>query len=613
MSSPDVINAIRTTHLDLTSAQWQRWAPIVLWLGATAIAVFFALLVIDTTYFEGEYIPLGNDSFYHARRMLDTAVNDRGFYQFDERLHVPDGSWIPWPWAYDFLMGQAARLALWVRPATDPLGFLSYVAVAWLTVNAALFLAAAGQAGLSLPHRAVAMLAFALAPLVQMLHSVGQLDHHFVEFTFVLLTTWLGLRWFAATHNRASAVGLGLALGLAPGFHNGLFMLQVPVLVCVGLLWLRGERFPRHNLHALALAIMAATVVIVLPSQPFRQGMFEFGLLSWFHLYAAACTCVVLIFIGWRSYNTSSLLTLGSVCVLLSLPLVAQLTRGAAFLSGNISVLSEVVEAHSPFILFFENYGPLTMVGHYSWLLLLTPILLGYYLWCASRQSQPRDLFFAVMAVFGLALLSTQFRFYYFGLFALIVGSLLVVQRLSERWRWHRGLVAVGLLGGLLFAYQPPLREHLFAVYALGAAPIYEGARPIFLALAERCEQEPGLILADQDDGNYLLFHTECSVISNNFILRPEDERKIAELGTMMRLSPEALRQYQPEVKYLFLRARDFSIERDGRTEIVSSSPLANALLLNTEPPDGFELIHAVLSERADGELELYAKAYAVH
>lgn len=589
----------------------QKWATISIWLVATAIGVFLSLLVIDSVFFEGEYIPMGNDSFYHARRMLDTAVGDRGFYQFDDRTHVPDGSWIPWPWAYDYLMGQAAGLAQRLSPTTDPMGFLSYVPVVWLAINAALFLAAAGQSGLALTYRAIAMLAFALAPFVQLMHMVGKVDHHFVEFTFVLLVTWLGLRVFSTNHGRASAIGLGLALGLAPGFHNGLFILQIPVLASVGLLWLRGEQLPRHDLHALALTLVATTALVVLPSEPFREGMFEFGLLSWFHLYAAACTAIVLGFIGWRGYDKKSLLQLVGVCLLLAIPLLGQLTLGAAFLSRDISILTGVLEAMSPYTLFFHEFGPLRTVAQYSWLLLLAPPLLVYYLWCASRRSSPRDLFFAVMTVFGLAFLLAQFRFNYFGLFSLIAGSLLVVQRLAERYRWHRGFVVVGLLAGVLIAYQPPLRQHLFSVYALGAAPKYERARPLYLDLAERCEQEPGVVLAHPNDGNYLLFHTECSVISNNFRLTSADERKIAQIKEMMRLSPDALRDYQPDVKYLVLRTTDFTIERDGRIEIDRTAPLARMLMSFAEPPDGFELIRTIWLERA-GKREIYAKAFAL-
>jgi hypothetical protein len=598
--------------IDGTGVGLQKSATTLLWFVATAISVFLALLVIDSAFFEGEYIPMGNDSFYHARRMLDTAVGDRGFYQFDERIHVPDGSWIPWPWAYDYLMGHAARFAVWVSPSTDPLGFLTYVPVAWLAINAAVFLAAAKRAGLTLAFCAIGMLAFSLSPFVQLMHMPGKVDHHFIEFSFVLLVTWLGLRWFSMPQSRASAIGLGVALGLAPGFHNGMFVLQIPVLLSVGLLWLRGEKLARGDLNALAWALLATTILIVLPSEPFRQGLFEFGLLSWFHLYAAACTSTVLALIAWRGYDKKSLLTLAGICILLAVPLLGQLTHGAAFLSRDISMLENVIEAMSPFTLFFDKFGPLRTVAQYSWLLLLAPPLLVYYLLCILRRSSRRDLFFAVMTVFGLAFLMTQFRFNYFGLFSRIVGSLLAAQRLSERFQWQRGLVFVGLLASLLVAYQPPLRQHLFAVYALGAAPLYERARPLFLELAERCKQEPGVILAHENDGNYLLFHTECSVISNNFMLTQKDEQKIEQIEEMMRLSPDALRKYQPDVKYLLLRVQDFIVERDGKIEIDSNAPLGSALLTDSEPPEGFELIRTIWLEQ-DGQPVIYAKAFAVH
>jgi len=391
-----------------------------------------------------------------------------------------------------------------------------------------------------------------------------------------------------------------------------MFVLQVPILLTVGLLWLRGERVARHDLNALALTLLATTVLIVLPSEPFRQGLFEFGLLSWFHLYAAACTSIVLAFIGWRGYDKKSLLTLAGVCTLLAVPLLGQLIHGAAFLSRDISMLEDVIEAMSPFVLFFDKFGPLRTVAQYSWLLLLAPPLLVYYLLCIFRRSSHRDLFFAVMTVFGLAFMMMQFRFNYFGQFSLIVGSLLAAQRLSERLHWQPVLVFVGLLASLLVAYQPPLRQHLFAVYALGAAPLYERARPLFLELAERCEQEPGVILAHENDGNYLLFHTECSVISNNFMLTQKDERKIEQIGSMMRLSPEALREYQPDVKYLLLRVQNFIVVRDGKIEIDSNSPLGSALLSDSDLPEGFELIRTIWLEQ-NGQPVIYAKAFAVH
>ena len=55
--------------------------------------------------------------------------------------------------------------------------------------------------------------------------------------------------------------------------------------------------------------------------------------------------------------------------------------------------MSDLGEAMSPYTLFFETYGPLNTVGYYSWLLLVAPILLVYYLWLVllnHRQSYCR-------------------------------------------------------------------------------------------------------------------------------------------------------------------------------------------------------------------------------
>ncbi len=70
-----------TSHLRLT----------LLWLFGGTIAYFFALqpgAIID-----GHYSPIGPDSFYHATRILD-AVRTGELYQFDSRIHAPEGTWI---------------------------------------------------------------------------------------------------------------------------------------------------------------------------------------------------------------------------------------------------------------------------------------------------------------------------------------------------------------------------------------------------------------------------------------------------------------------------------------------------------------------------------------
>src|SRR5688572_27378209 len=156
---------------------------IGIWSIAALVALFFAVISKESSLLDGHWLPRANDSFYHARRILDAAVGTRGFYQFDERLQVPEGAWISWPWGYDYLMAKATQLALWFAPSLDPMAFIAYVPVAWILVNAALFMAAAGTVGLSTEMRALAMFCFAFSPLTQMLHSIGMVDHHYVEHT----------------------------------------------------------------------------------------------------------------------------------------------------------------------------------------------------------------------------------------------------------------------------------------------------------------------------------------------------------------------------------------------------------------------------------------------
>lgn len=582
---------------------------LCIWLVATAIAVFFSMLLKDSTYLNGSYIPRGSDSLYHARRILDAAIGERGFYQFDERLHVPDGAWIPWPWAYDYLLAKAAQIALWFNASLDPLAFLAYVPVVWIGVNAALFLAAATTLGLSLELRVGAMLAFALSPLTQLLHAIARIDHHFLEHSFVLLTIWLGLKWFKQPNDRRTAALLGLTLGVAPAFHNSLFVLQLPVLACVAILWLRSNAPPAKSLRAMAVVLLASSLVSALPSEPLRQGMFEFALLSWFHVYAAACTAMAIAFMSLERYSPSRLAALAAGSLALAAPMLAQTYRGTMFLSGQFSVLDRIVEMQSPYRMFTETMGPTGTAGYYSWLILLAPGLLVFFAYRIFKDRRPSDLYYSCSVVFGLALLMTQLRMYYFGSFALITSILFLVDRIPERKHWHPGAALAGVLAAILVLYQPGLRGRLFMVHPLASSSAYDVASPFFHELAELCAEDPGVVLASQDDGNSLLFHTECSVFANNFIMRREDENKIAEIARLLEADPQTLRRHDPEIKYLLVRAREFSEEINGQEILTDRAPIARQLLLSNTPPEGFELLRTIKLFQTG---ELYARLYRV-
>ncbi|MEJ2138417.1 MAG: hypothetical protein P8Y61_03020, partial [Gammaproteobacteria bacterium] len=170
---------------------------LALWAISSFIAAFVALQFSDAAYEEqtGTWVPVSNDSFYHARRIVDAATTPEGLYQFDAKMHVPEGSWINWPWAYDWSMAQGLKLWLKLNPGGQPMAFLAHVPVYWTFINAALLLGICVMLQLSVPWITMVLLAYAISPLTMLLHGVGIIDHHYIEYTFVLLTVFNGLRW----------------------------------------------------------------------------------------------------------------------------------------------------------------------------------------------------------------------------------------------------------------------------------------------------------------------------------------------------------------------------------------------------------------------------------
>lgn len=585
---------------------------MTVWVVTAAIAVFFSALMSDSAVIDGVYFPRTNDSLYHARRILDAVVGP-GLYQFDERLHAPDGAWIPWPWAYDYLMAKAAQVALWVDPTLDPLAFISYVPVVWVVVNAALLLCIAGAIGLSREMQVFVMLCFAFSPLTQLLHSVAMVDHHYVEHTFVLLNVLLGIRWLQQPASSTRAAALGATLGLAQAFHAGLFILQLIPLTSLFMLWCRGHAPPARTLRAFGVALLIVTQLVLLPSEPYRHGMFEFGLLSWFHFYIAICTAAAIGFIAWKPFSRRNLALLAGLCLVLAAPLAAQALSGAAWITGTFSILDQITEMESPYKSFTETYGPTLTASFYSWLLLAAPPLLAFFAYRVLRERAPDKLYFVIAATFGLFLLLQQFRLHYFGFFALVTGTALVIDEVRARFRWHRGATFAIALALFAAAYQPALRERLFYVYSPGGVPEYASVLALYFDLHAACAEDPGTVLAHSDDGNAILFHSDCSVIANNFILRPEDATHISEVFRLMTLSPAELVQQRPDVKYLLLRGRDF-VEPNGEIlQLSKSNAMAQQLLTSAEPPPRFKLLQTVqwkLNE--EGDTSIFARLYKV-
>lgn len=213
-----------------------RHYALGLWLAAGSLGCILSLYGMAATLIDGAFLPGDHDSFYHAHRILRALSGPWQVRQFDAAIHAPEGSWVTWPWAYDTLMAVLARTALAVTPVRQPLAVFAFVAPLAVFLNAARMLGCARRLGLSFARQVLVIACFATASLTRSLHQVGMLDHHFVEHTFVLATLFTGLGGCAAPTALRPALWLGIVLGLAPAFHNGLFILQLPVLATLVLL-----------------------------------------------------------------------------------------------------------------------------------------------------------------------------------------------------------------------------------------------------------------------------------------------------------------------------------------------------------------------------------------
>src|SRR5690606_36620088 len=122
---------------------------IAIWLIAGVIAAWVCILTLTAEHFGGGDLPVGNDSFYHARRLLDTVRDPAGFYQVDEKIHAPEGRLLVWPWGYDYLLANIARLAMAAGISTDPLAILVWIPVAAVWLSLGLTIVIARQLSLS--------------------------------------------------------------------------------------------------------------------------------------------------------------------------------------------------------------------------------------------------------------------------------------------------------------------------------------------------------------------------------------------------------------------------------------------------------------------------------
>lgn len=590
---------------------------ILLWLGSGTIIAFLSYTYLPATFVDGSFIPAGNDAFYHARRIIDAAVSERGFYQFDDTIHVPEGSWLTWPWGYDYLMALALRVGLMINPAMEPMKFLAFVPMFWAFVNAGLFTLIARQLRIPVGLAAVAAFAYSITGVVVFLHAVGNIDHHFIELTFVLATVLTALRFFREGSRPIDAVLLGIVLGMAPAFHNILFILQVPVVATFGILWLRREHIDERQTLYFAAALFATCFLFLLPSATFREFFFEYATHSWFHLYIAFGTAAVVVALSRFPFNPRNLALIAGGSAVLLVPLALPIVKGFLYVQGEQVQLDIIQEVAGPLAMYLQNGNSLDVTRYYSWMILLAPVLVAVFAWRLATRRDAEQIYLAAAAVFGLGLLMMQYRLHPFGSWALLLCPIVLLDEVARQKHIRVAFLAVPALAIVAIAYQPTLRHQLFKIPQAGMAEYYESSRWLYPRLAQECEKDPGVVLSYTDEGHHVRYHTECTVIANNFLLTEQHGQKVLEVRRLLNMTPEEFLAADHDVKYIFLRLFGLWVETDSGREprdpadiTLMNAQLFIHLIGREETPPGFELLKHL---ELDDEREItYAAVYKV-
>jgi hypothetical protein len=593
---------------------------ISLLLLGSALAWALAVLAKSAIVVDGAFLPYGNDAFYHAHRVLEALSSGAGIQEFDPQMHVPEGSWLTWSWGFDWLLLSVARVAAWLSPGTDPLSILVYVPVAWIPVNIFLLLGIFKALNLRPEFTALGVLGFALSPLTQRLHGIGAIDHHFMELSFVLLVTLLLLRWMLHPESGRRAIACGVALGVAQVFHHGLFVLQLPVLLTLGVLWLRGSLPPPAIIRATAVALFVSTLLIALPSGPLLDGQFSMATLSLFHLYIAACTSALLVFMSATKVASKSLVGGCLLAILLALPALSEVLYGTKFIVGELGMLTQIIEMESPLSMLMGGWGLGATVALYSGLLLLAPLLLVAGAYVAVTDTRPLHIAYGVLSAFGLGLLLMQLRLNYFGMVFLLAGPFYFLSRYTTVQSPKRAWVLLGSMAVFALLFRPSLSNALFREHSLAGDHLYQVTQPLYPVLAAACAEQPGTVAASAQFGHYIRFHTDCSVIANNFLLTEQHFEKVRLVNSLFHLSVEQLAGQEPEVRYVLGFLANTYESRDGKVFLRDLSDIRNRnpllikeLMLPEKPRADVEVLYEVyVDPQAEQKIPL-AGIYRIH
>ncbi len=352
--------------------------------------------------------------------------------QFDHQMHVPEGSLVTWPWAYDWTLSLIVRLGLALHVSQDPMAILDHLPVVGFVIAETLMLVICRQLRISVWGTLIALLATAFFPLNQIQYAVGNFHHHFAEHLFVLGGTGRGSDLAAPagfagsglsdrcgarpqrrrahrTIHSAGTAGLRFCLDLdqenaTAAAYPGILRSARGHDACGRLAVARSARRALRSLYA-----------VVVP-----------GVLRRLHgslLRAAVAAATVAL----------SIALLCIAAVVMALPALGVLIFAEQFVTNGINGMDTIGEVHSPWYILLQPGGVSRLISNYSALIFLLPATLVYSGWRLWRETQRDQVLFWMACVLGLVLVMQQIRMNYFGSFALYLPWILAVDERARR------------------------------------------------------------------------------------------------------------------------------------------------------------------------------------
>lgn len=584
-------------------ARSPAWGVLCAWSAAALLAVWWLAGWASASLVDGGAVPVGYDAFYHARRILDAAAPGGQLVEFETRMHYPEGSWISWPWAYDWSLAMLLRVFSGMFPQHPPMLLLAFVPPLALAANLALLAAAGRQLGLAVTTLLAVLVSFAMSPGVMFNHTVGAVDHHWAEAMVVLATILLLLRWMERPESLIRALALGVVLGLAPGVHNGMFFLQGLVVAAIALAWTARRLPPGRAPAAFGVAMLLAVVLVVLPSEPFLQGETSFYLLGSFHIAVAAYAALLMAVFATGAPTPKRWVFVALIGAAGAVHVAPQMGLGLDWTRGDLDYLRNIAEAQS-IADSLRNKGLEGVLSQYSWWPLGVPFALWgcVVLW---RRAPAAGLALVVLVVAGATMYAFQNRFWYVGLPPVLLAVGVFVDDLRGRSlpTLAHGLVGVTLAVTALATAVPYLTMRL----PLGGDSRYMRVHVGLQRLAAECAKSPGVVLAERNLGHYITYSTDCTVIGNNFILTDQHLRKLDETELLLRLPIEALRRTDPPIHYLVTALPDdlFADRVAGRGVDLAGTAWPSLSLLADDAalPEGLEPLFQSLARSSDGSV----------